>query len=56
MRIREYMLDYFINLLDDATDFQRASAKEPCHSVMRYGTQRIHWLGKNRKKIDRVDC
>ena len=54
MGIREYMLDYVINLLDDATDFSRGSAKAS-HVVLVCCMEQGEIVGwAETEKIDRV--
>ena len=54
MSVREHMLDYVINLLDDTTDFSWASAKAS-HAVLLCRMEQgeiVRW--SNTDKIDRV--
>ena len=47
MAIREHMLDYVIDLLDDATHFWASAKGQPC-GVMPYGAGRNHKLVRYR--------
>ena len=54
MVTREHMLDYVINLLDDATDFSWASAKAS-HAVLLCPMEQGEIAGwQDTEKVDRV--